>query len=231
MALRVSKIIQVACVLNRTVSRGVNCSSRWANGSSGSFGPLLFLIWLVSFCWSWFFIALPCPSFDSDLESLRNALMKTTLESHAKPLPKVPGNLFFLPDIHTINVNYFFFDCKVITVFGFPAKLSPVKQAQLRNFLAKRKTPPVRSTAPGKTLVTVEVWNAFQEDDLPAVGISPEVTFWLLTSQPLLLISCFLIALNKNFLQLPSCWRLPFLAVKKSNPVNAGLKQASRRAS
>lgn len=29
------------------------------------------------------------------------------------------------------------------------AKLSPVKQAQLRNFLAKRKTPPVRSTAPG----------------------------------------------------------------------------------
>lgn len=30
------------------------------------------------------------------------------------------------------------------------AKLSPVKQAQLRNFLAKRKTPPVRSTAPGK---------------------------------------------------------------------------------
>ncbi|XP_071881562.1 nuclear pore complex protein Nup214 isoform X4 [Anas platyrhynchos] len=57
-------------------------------------------------------------SFDSDLESLRNALMKTTLESHTKPLPKVP------------------------------AKLSPVKQAQLRNFLAKRKTPPVRSTAP-----------------------------------------------------------------------------------
>ena len=30
------------------------------------------------------------------------------------------------------------------------AKLSPVKQAQLRNFLAKRKTPPVRSTAPGR---------------------------------------------------------------------------------
>ncbi|XP_012576864.1 PREDICTED: nuclear pore complex protein Nup214 isoform X1 [Condylura cristata] len=57
-------------------------------------------------------------SFDSDLESLRNALLKTTIDSHAKPLPKVP------------------------------AKLSPVKQAQLRNFLAKRKTPPVRSTAP-----------------------------------------------------------------------------------
>uniref|UniRef100_K7FJM7 Nuclear pore complex protein Nup214 n=1 Tax=Pelodiscus sinensis TaxID=13735 RepID=K7FJM7_PELSI len=57
-------------------------------------------------------------NFDSDLESLRNALVKTTLESYAKPLPKAP------------------------------AKLSPVKQAQLRNFLAKRKTPPVRSTAP-----------------------------------------------------------------------------------
>ncbi|XP_067398034.1 nuclear pore complex protein Nup214 isoform X2 [Emydura macquarii macquarii] len=57
-------------------------------------------------------------SFDRDLESLRNVLVKTTLESHAKPLPKAP------------------------------AKLSPVKQAQLRNFLAKRKIPPVRSTAP-----------------------------------------------------------------------------------
>ncbi|KAG6934004.1 nucleoporin 214 [Chelydra serpentina] len=56
-------------------------------------------------------------SFDSDLESLRSALVKTTLESYAKPLPKAP------------------------------AKLSTtVKQAQLRNFLAR--TPPVRSTAP-----------------------------------------------------------------------------------
>ncbi|XP_051023152.1 LOW QUALITY PROTEIN: nuclear pore complex protein Nup214 [Acomys russatus] len=53
-------------------------------------------------------------SFDSDLESL----LKTTIESHTKPSPRVP------------------------------AKLSPAKQAQLRNFLAKRKTPPVRSTAP-----------------------------------------------------------------------------------
>ncbi|XP_028613025.1 nuclear pore complex protein Nup214 isoform X2 [Grammomys surdaster] len=53
-------------------------------------------------------------SFDSDLERL----LKTTIESHTKPSPRVPG------------------------------KLSPAKQAQLRNFLAKRKTPPVRSTAP-----------------------------------------------------------------------------------
>ncbi|XP_036769446.2 nuclear pore complex protein Nup214 isoform X2 [Manis pentadactyla] len=58
-------------------------------------------------------------SFDSDLESLRKALLKTTIDSHSKPLPT-----------------------------RVPAKLSPVKQAQLRNFLAKRKTPPVRSTAP-----------------------------------------------------------------------------------
>ncbi|KAB1280536.1 Nuclear pore complex protein Nup214 [Camelus dromedarius] len=32
-------------------------------------------------------------SFDSDLESLRNALLKTTVESHTKPLPKVPASL------------------------------------------------------------------------------------------------------------------------------------------
>lgn len=38
------------------------------------------------------FTVLPYFSSDSDLESLRNALMKTTLESHVKPLPKVPGN-------------------------------------------------------------------------------------------------------------------------------------------
>uniref|UniRef100_A0A8B9X9L4 Nuclear pore complex protein Nup214 n=1 Tax=Bos mutus grunniens TaxID=30521 RepID=A0A8B9X9L4_BOSMU len=70
-------------------------------------------------------------SFDSDLESLRNALLKTTLEAHPKPLPKVP------------------------------AKLSPVKQAQLRNFLAKRKTPPVRSTpssSPSMFLIKKFFW-------------------------------------------------------------------------
>ncbi|XP_075026666.1 nuclear pore complex protein Nup214 isoform X8 [Calonectris borealis] len=73
-------------------------------------------------------------SFDSDLESLRNALMKTTLESHAKPLPKVP------------------------------AKLSPVKQAQLRNFLAKRKTPPVRSTAPASLSRSAFLSTRYYED-------------------------------------------------------------------
>ncbi|NXU59490.1 NU214 protein, partial [Turnix velox] len=72
--------------------------------------------------------------FDSDLESLRNALMKTTLQSHAKPLPKAP------------------------------AKLSPVKQAQLRNFLAKRKTPPVRSTAPASLTRSAFLSTRYYED-------------------------------------------------------------------
>ncbi|XP_061867438.1 nuclear pore complex protein Nup214 isoform X2 [Colius striatus] len=73
-------------------------------------------------------------SFDSDVESLRSALMKTTLESHAKPLPKVP------------------------------AKLSPVKQAQLRNFLAKRKTPPIRSTAPASLSQSAFLSTRYYED-------------------------------------------------------------------
>ncbi|XP_059514329.1 nuclear pore complex protein Nup214 isoform X3 [Myotis daubentonii] len=73
-------------------------------------------------------------SFDSDLESLRNALLKTTIESHTKPLPKVP------------------------------AKLSPVKQAQLRNFLAKRKTPPVRSTAPASLSRSAFLSQRYYED-------------------------------------------------------------------
>ncbi|XP_023371883.1 nuclear pore complex protein Nup214 isoform X2 [Otolemur garnettii] len=73
-------------------------------------------------------------SFDSDLESLRNALLKTTIESHAKPLPKVP------------------------------AKLSTMKQAQLRNFLAKRKTPPVRSTAPASLSRSAFLSQRYYED-------------------------------------------------------------------
>ncbi|XP_068925440.1 nuclear pore complex protein Nup214 [Petaurus breviceps papuanus] len=73
-------------------------------------------------------------SFDSDLESLRNALMKTTIESHTKPLPKIP------------------------------AKLSPVKQAQLRNFLAKRKTPPIRSTAPASLSRSAFLSQKYYED-------------------------------------------------------------------
>ncbi|KAL2782177.1 nuclear pore complex protein Nup214 isoform 3, partial [Daubentonia madagascariensis] len=73
-------------------------------------------------------------SFDGDLESLRNALLKTTIETHTKPLPKVP------------------------------AKLSTMKQAQLRNFLAKRKTPPVRSTAPASLSRSAFLSQRYYED-------------------------------------------------------------------
>uniref|UniRef100_A0A2K6EMB7 Nuclear pore complex protein Nup214 n=1 Tax=Propithecus coquereli TaxID=379532 RepID=A0A2K6EMB7_PROCO len=73
-------------------------------------------------------------SFDSDLESLRNALLKTTIETHTKPLPRVP------------------------------AKLSTMKQAQLRNFLAKRKTPPVRSTAPASLSRSAFLSQRYYED-------------------------------------------------------------------
>ncbi|KAM6985076.1 nuclear pore complex protein Nup214 [Aplochiton taeniatus] len=55
---------------------------------------------------------------DQELESLRDALLRATLET----APKTPSKS--------------------------PAKMSPVKQSQLRNFLSKRQTPPVRSTAP-----------------------------------------------------------------------------------
>ncbi|XP_062340612.1 nuclear pore complex protein Nup214 isoform X2 [Osmerus eperlanus] len=55
---------------------------------------------------------------DNELESLRNAFLKASLEATPKGTSKSP------------------------------AKMSPVKQSQLRNFLSKRQTPPVRSTAP-----------------------------------------------------------------------------------
>ncbi|XP_041050399.1 nuclear pore complex protein Nup214 [Carcharodon carcharias] len=56
--------------------------------------------------------------WDTELEMLRNVLVKTTLDGAPKVTSPTPG------------------------------KLSPVKQSQLRNFLSKRQTPPVRSTAP-----------------------------------------------------------------------------------
>ncbi|KAI4888848.1 hypothetical protein NFI96_017371, partial [Prochilodus magdalenae] len=55
---------------------------------------------------------------DSELEGLKNALLKASLET----APKAPSKS--------------------------PSKMTPVKQSQLRNFLSKRQTPPVRSTAP-----------------------------------------------------------------------------------
>ncbi|KAK1155476.1 hypothetical protein AOXY_G26829 [Acipenser oxyrinchus oxyrinchus] len=56
--------------------------------------------------------------FDNELENLRATLLKASLET--SPIPPSKS----------------------------PAKMSPVKQTQLRNFLSKRQTPPVRSTAP-----------------------------------------------------------------------------------
>lgn len=57
---------------------------------------------------------------ESELESLRSALLKARLDSTPpKTKPKSPA-----------------------------AKVSPVKQSQLRNFLSKKQMPPVRSTAP-----------------------------------------------------------------------------------
>ncbi|XP_058238936.1 nuclear pore complex protein Nup214 isoform X3 [Hemibagrus wyckioides] len=66
----------------------------------------------------------PAPSsssqgLDSELESLKNALLKASLDTTPKASSKSPS------------------------------KMTPVKQSQLRNFLSKRQTPPVRSTAPG----------------------------------------------------------------------------------
>ncbi|XP_073412040.1 nuclear pore complex protein Nup214 isoform X2 [Dendrobates tinctorius] len=57
-------------------------------------------------------------SNDVEVESLRDTLSKTTIDAIIKQAPKLPP------------------------------KLSPVKQNQLRNFLSKRKTPPVRSLVP-----------------------------------------------------------------------------------
>ncbi|MCJ8748400.1 hypothetical protein PDJAM_G00164390 [Pangasius djambal] len=55
---------------------------------------------------------------DSELESLKNALLKASLDTASRAPSKSPS------------------------------KMTPVKQSQLRNFLSKRQTPPVRSTAP-----------------------------------------------------------------------------------
>lgn len=59
---------------------------------------------------------------ESELENLRDALLKTKLES-TSPQPNGKSPI---------------------------SKISPVKQSQLRNFLSKGQMPPVRSTAPAK---------------------------------------------------------------------------------
>ncbi|XP_077162985.1 nuclear pore complex protein Nup214 isoform X3 [Paroedura picta] len=71
---------------------------------------------------------------DSELESLGNALMKFTMKSSPKNLSKAP------------------------------AKLSLVKQSQLRNFLSKRKMPPIRSTAPANLSQSAFLCSRYEED-------------------------------------------------------------------
>ncbi|KAM8934287.1 nuclear pore complex protein Nup214 [Pelodytes ibericus] len=73
-------------------------------------------------------------SFEVELESMRNALSKTSMDMQSKPMPKLPP------------------------------KLSPVKQSQLRNFLSKRKTPPVRSLAPASLNRSAFLAPSFFED-------------------------------------------------------------------
>ncbi|XP_071981715.1 nuclear pore complex protein Nup214 isoform X4 [Engystomops pustulosus] len=68
--------------------------------------------------WSMTSEELSSHSNDVEVESLRDTLSKTTIDTTIKPILKPPP------------------------------KLSPVKQNQLRNFLTKRKIPPVRTLAP-----------------------------------------------------------------------------------
>uniref|UniRef100_A0A673KJW5 Nuclear pore complex protein Nup214 n=1 Tax=Sinocyclocheilus rhinocerous TaxID=307959 RepID=A0A673KJW5_9TELE len=73
-------------------------------------------------------------SLDSELESLKDSLLKASLET----APKVPAKS--------------------------PSKMTPAKQSQLRNFLSKRQTPPVRSTAPANLSRSAFLSPQFYED-------------------------------------------------------------------
>ncbi|XP_067293648.1 nuclear pore complex protein Nup214 [Pseudorasbora parva] len=73
-------------------------------------------------------------SLDSELESLKDALLKASLEMAPKSTAKSPS------------------------------KMTPAKQSQLRNFLSKRQTPPVRSTAPANLSRSAFLSPQFYED-------------------------------------------------------------------
>ncbi|XP_026111257.1 nuclear pore complex protein Nup214-like isoform X3 [Carassius auratus] len=73
-------------------------------------------------------------SLDSELESLKDSLLKASLET----APKVPAKS--------------------------PPKMTPGKQSQLRNFLSKRQTPPVHSTAPANLSQSAFLSPRFYED-------------------------------------------------------------------
>ncbi|OCT56265.1 hypothetical protein XELAEV_18000373mg, partial [Xenopus laevis] len=73
-------------------------------------------------------------SFDVELENMQKTLSQTAIDTQTKPQAKLP------------------------------AKISPVKQSQLRNFLSKRKTPPVRSLAPANLSRSAFLAPSFFED-------------------------------------------------------------------
>ncbi|KAK7174075.1 hypothetical protein R3I93_003794 [Phoxinus phoxinus] len=73
-------------------------------------------------------------SLDRELESLKEALLKASLETAPKTQDKSPS------------------------------KMTPAKQSQLRNFLSKRQTPPVRSTAPANLSRSAFLCPQFYED-------------------------------------------------------------------
>ncbi|XP_040298019.1 nuclear pore complex protein Nup214 isoform X2 [Bufo bufo] len=73
-------------------------------------------------------------SHDVEIESLQDTLSKTMIDTTIKLAPKLPP------------------------------KLSPVKQNQLRNFLTKRKVPPVRSLAPANLCRSSFLNPSFIED-------------------------------------------------------------------
>ncbi|KAM3873972.1 nuclear pore complex protein Nup214 [Diretmus argenteus] len=80
-------------------------------------------------------VAAPPAGLDSELESLRDALLKAKLETTS---PKITSKS--------------------------PAKISPVKQSQLRNFLSKGQMPPVRSTAPANLSRSAFLLPKYYED-------------------------------------------------------------------
>ncbi|GCC17215.1 hypothetical protein chiPu_0017488 [Chiloscyllium punctatum] len=84
-------------------------------------------------------------NWDTELEMLRNVLVKTTLDGTPKGTSVTPG------------------------------KLSPVKQSQLRNFLSKRQTPPVRSTAPANlsrsAFISPKCYGELEESSLKSTSL------------------------------------------------------------
>ncbi|KAA0716248.1 Nuclear pore complex protein [Triplophysa tibetana] len=79
-------------------------------------------------------------SLDSELESLKDALLKASLDSS----PRAPVKS--------------------------PSKMTPAKQTQLRNFLSKRQTPPVRSTAPANLSRSAFLFPQYSEDEVSSTS-------------------------------------------------------------